>query len=220
MAPLDAYLSPQLQQALVGGAFVALGWIVARRESAARDEAQRLLRREDLQRALLAEIRAHVFTLERQTPDAAEAERLIALARAGRLEPSPPRQANDRIYAAVIGDINILPRSVIDPIVLYYRLLAVMMSLAEDMQRAPQKAAARRGGMMADYLLLTSEARDAGLRAIAALTESLPKPALEVDADTVERLRRDLPGELAAMRADLERDPRRINSRSADPRGR
>ncbi|WP_022706685.1 hypothetical protein [Paracoccus zeaxanthinifaciens] len=121
--PLDLWLSPQLQQALVAGAFLALGWQVVAFQNRRRDDRLRAKREEDLQRALLAEIRAHVVSLEQQTPEPEDAAILIERVASGDLLPTVPQHSNDRIFAAVIDEIHILPAPVIDPIVIYYRLL-------------------------------------------------------------------------------------------------
>ncbi|TJZ93762.1 hypothetical protein FA743_00350 [Paracoccus gahaiensis] len=225
MPPLDALLSPQLQQAVVTGLFVAIGWIVVAAQTRRRDAALRRARETDLQRALLAEIRAHVFALEQQTPSPEDAEALIARIRSGDFVPTLPQQANDRIFGAVIADIHILPAPVIDPIVLYYRLLSIMGALATDLRRIARHDGERAAQMMADYLSLMDETRDYGIQAIRVLTECLRGGAEAVDqmldedeAQAIAQLARQLPEELARMRDRLA--AREVSSRSSDPRGR
>lgn len=225
MPPLDAHLSPQLQQAVVTGLFVAIGWIVVASQTRRRDAALRRAREADLQRALLAEIRAHVFALEQQTPSAEDAETLIARIRSGDFVPTLPQQANDRIFGAVIADIHILPAPVIDPIVLYYRLLSIMGALATDLRRIARSDGGRAAQMMADYLSLMNETRDSGIQAIRVLTECLRGGAEAVDrmldedeAQAIAQLARHLPDDLARMRDRLA--ARDVSSRSSDPRGR
>lgn len=225
MAPLDAHLSPQLQQAVVTGLFVAIGWIVVAAQTRRRDAALRRAREMDLQRALLAEIRAHVFALEQQTPTPEDAALLIARMATGDFVPTLPQHANDRIFGAVIADIHILPAPIIDPIVLYYRLLSIMGALATDLRRISRNDPPRAAQMMADYLSLMEETRDTGIQAIRALTESLQGGAEAVnrmlDADeaaSVAQMAQRLPAELAQMRDRLA--ARDVSSRSSDRRDR
>ncbi|RJL06744.1 hypothetical protein D3P06_02825 [Paracoccus aestuarii] len=220
MPGAEAWFSPQVLQAVVAGLFLATGWIVAAAQTRRRDAALRQSREDDLQRALLAEIRAHVFALEQQAPSPEDAQALIARIAAGRFVPSLPQQANDRIFAAVIADIHILPAPVIDPVVLYYRLLSIMGSLATDLRRIARHDGQRAAQMMADYLSLMDETRETGLHAMRVLTASLRGGAAEVermlDADeaaAAAAIAARLPGDLAALRD-------RLNSRSSDPRGR
>ncbi|TJZ87088.1 hypothetical protein [Paracoccus hibiscisoli] len=225
MAPLDAHLSPQLQQAVVTGLFVAIGWIVVAAQTRRRDAALRRARETDLQRALLAEIRAHVFALEQQTPTPEDAALLIARMATGDFVPTLPQHANDRIFGAVIADIHILPAPIIDPIVLYYRLLSIMGALATDLRRIARNDPPRAAQMMADYLSLMEETRDTGIQAIRVLTESLQGGAEAVnrmlDADetaSAAQMAQRLPAELAQMRDRLA--ARDVSSRSSDRRDR
>ncbi|WP_265499987.1 hypothetical protein [Paracoccus beibuensis] len=226
MAPLDAYLSPQLQQAVVTGLFVAVGWIVVAAQTRRRDAILRRTREGDIQRALLAEIRAHVFALEQQVPLPEDAETLIARIGTGDFVPTLPQHANDRIFSAVLTDIHILPAPVIDPIVLYYRLLSIMAALASDLREIAKTDGHRAAQMMADYLSLMEETRDTGLHAVRVLTECLRGGPVAVerildddDAAVLAQVAQHLPAELAEMRDRLTaRDG--VSSRSSDPRGR
>lgn len=225
MAPLDSWISPQLQQAVVTGLFVAIGWIVVAGQTRRRDAALRRGREADLQRALLAEIRAHVFALEQQTPSARDAAELVARIGSGDFVPTLPQHANDRIFGAVVADIHILPAPVIDPIVLYYRLLSIMGALATDLRRIARHDGGRAAQMMADYLSLMEETRDTGIQAIRVLTESLRGGADAVEqmldqdeATAAAQVARTLPDELAQMRDRLA--ARDVSNRSSDPRGR
>lgn len=225
MPPLDTWLSPQLQQAVITGLFVAIGWIVVASQTRRRDATLRRARETDLQRALLAEIRAHVFALEQQTPTPEDAAALIARIREGTFVPTLPQHANDRIFGAVIADIYILPAPVIDPVVLYYRLLSIMGALATDLRRIARSDGRRAAQMMADYLSLMEETRDTGIQAIRVLTESLRGGAEAVErmldedeAAAFAQIAQRLPLELAQMRDHLAAP--QISSRSSAPRGR
>ena len=212
--PLDLWMSPQLQQALVAGVFLAMGWQVAAFQNRRRDDRLRAKREEDLQRALLAEIRAHVVSLEQQTPDPEDAATLIARVASGDLMPTVPQHSNDRIFAAVIAEIHILPGPVIDPIVIYYRMLSIMEALAADLRRIARRDNDRAAQMMADYLSLMEETRDSGLHAMRVLTECLrggPAAVERMLAEDAREMRRQLADDLADLR---------VNTRSSDPRGR
>ncbi|WP_410217536.1 hypothetical protein [Paracoccus sp. (in: a-proteobacteria)] len=226
MPPLDDYLSPQLQQAVVTGLFVAVGWIVVAGQTRARDAALRRAREADLQRALLAEIRAHVFALEQQVPSPEDTVQLIARIRSGDFVPTLPQHANDRIFSAVIDDIHILPAPIIDPIVLYYRLLSIMGALATDLRQIAKDDGERAAQMMADYLSLMEETRDSGIQAIRVITECLRGGPAAVDrmldddeASALAQVAQRLPGELAEMRERLIARGG-SSSRSWDPKGR
>ena len=204
-----------LVTALVGGSVVAAGWFWTHALSRRRD---RLLRWEnigDIQRALLAEIRAHVVALEAQheagieVPDSISDEDYL---------PILPHDANDRIFRALIEDVHMLPEWAIDPVVRYYRLLAVRAALAQDIRNNAKEHPDRAALMFRDYLEINEETRDTGLEAMEILTASLkggPHPRrsrAEVAALRAEQaaaadryLKGSLPGELGELRAGLSK---------------
>lgn len=166
-------LNPTVVAALVAAVVAMLArpiddWLNRRRARALRSE-----RINDVQRALLAEIRAHVVALESQRlDDEATAALLQGLRDSGRF-PFIPAQANDRIFAAIIEEVHILPADVIDPVVTYYRQLSIMGSFAEAMQKQAEKDQPRAVEMFADYLELTESARESGQEALRLLMTSV-----------------------------------------------
>lgn len=209
MPPLDPYLSPQAQQAVIAGLFLAAGWWVVAFQNRWRDAKQRQERINDIQRALLAEIRAHVVSLEQQLAGG-EVDDLLRRMRSGDYLPVMPSGANDRIYRAIISEIHLLPAHSIDPVVIYYRLLSVMDSLAASIRSTARKTPGRAAEMFADYLALNAEALETGLDALEILTASLHggeaavREWLEEQARAeTNRITAELPLELAQMRARL-----------------
>lgn len=172
MTPLlDPYLSPQVQSAMIAGAFLALGWWVVAFQNRRRDA---MLRREkvmDLQRALLAEIRAHVVALERQV-EAGAFEVPEEISGDDHL-PILPHDANDRVFRAILPEVHVLPGWAIDPVVRYYRLLAVRAALAQDLREAVAVSPTRAARMLRHYLQLNAETLETGLDAMEVLTEGL-----------------------------------------------
>lgn len=161
--------------ALVGGGVVATGWFWTHALSRRRD---RILREEqvsDIQRALLAEIRAHVAALERQEDidSLAARDQLRDKLASGRHVPILPHEANDRIFRAMVEQVHLLPPNVIDPVVRYYRLLAVRVALAQDIRQSAPDHPKRAGDMLDHYISLTGETLQAGNMAMLFLGASL-----------------------------------------------
>ncbi|KGJ03039.1 hypothetical protein SAMN04487972_107132 [Paracoccus halophilus] len=211
MAPLDAYLAPQAQQAVIAGMFIAAGWWVVAFQNAWRDRRQRRSRVEDMQRALLAEVRAHVVSLERQLQEGSFDE-LLERVENGDATLVMQHGGNDRIFRAILTEIHLLPGSVIDPVVIYYRLIAVMDNMADSIRRTARNRPDQASEMMVDYILLNEEAREAGLDVLEILTASLQGGAAEIEAmlerqreEAGKTIRQNLPQELAQMRDDLNR---------------
>ena len=217
---LNDRVAAALVTALVGGGVVAAGWFWTHALSRRRDRQLREERVGDIQRALLAEIRAHVAALEGQTleePDAREA--MVARLVQGRHVPILPHDANDRIFRAIVEDVHILPEWAIDPVVRYYRLLAVRSALAQDIRANAKDQPERATEMFRDYLILNDETLATGRRVMIVLSAGLhggegAVQALLAAAERreTERIAATLPGELAQLREKLSKRP-------SDPKG-
>ncbi|MCQ0970323.1 hypothetical protein MLD63_07790 [Paracoccus sp. TK19116] len=206
--------------AIVGGSVVALGWIITHLLSRHRDRVLREERIGDIQRALLAEIRAHVAVLELQGPE----PRMLDMDRVGDADYLPilPHDANDRIFRAIVEQVHMLPQWAIDPVVRYYRLIAVRAALAQDIRSTTKDYPKRAAQMFRDYLGINEEAKETGLEAVEILTASVRGgPSLKGSRREVERvlderaremgmfLSASLPDQLAELRTGL-------NMRSSD----
>lgn len=164
----DTPLDPRVAQALIAGAFVALGWLVNGQANRRRDAALRTERVRDVQRALFAEIRAYLAALKSLdlTMYGGEIERRI-LTEPGYF-PVIPTEKNDSIFKAIISDIHVLPRQVVDPVVLYYSQIEALHAIIADLraldvsQIGPQRAAA----IYRDYIRMKRTAIDLGEEAM------------------------------------------------------
>lgn len=181
-------LESRVVQALVAGIVVAVGWIVNggnNRREAARLRAEKL---RDYHRAIYAEIACYLDNLGSR--DALERYRDEIVSRMEADEsyvPFIPREQNDRIFQALVGEINILPRATIDPIVVYYNLLQALDALVEDMRSGSfsDLDQSRRVVMYRDYVDLKIQAFEDGhyaLRMIAAFADGGRDAAREEEA--------------------------------------
>lgn len=215
-APVDDWINPAVQGALVAAMVAVGGWIYNGRQNRRMAVQLRAERVGDLQRAILAEIRAHVVALEHQQLSFEENVALVERVRRGGYVPSIPAEANDRIFRAIIAEIHVLPARIIDPVVIYYRLLAVMAGMAADVQLLARKDPERAAEMLADYLALSEESLESGRYAMVLLTaqlnggESAVEALLEdASASEAARIAASLPAELTALQD-------RISKRSSD----
>lgn len=211
MPAFDDYLSPPAQHAFIAGLFIAAGWWVVAFQNRRRDAKLRAERVDDMQRALLAEVRAHVVALESQVQDGRH-DLLLAQLAEGNTGLVITHSGNDRIFRAVLPDIHLLPGAVIDPVVIYYRLVAVMDAMADSIRRVARNRPDSAAEMMLDYIQLNQEAREAGLDVLEMLTASLRGGTAEIDAmlqrqrdHVAQQIAATLPGELAALREGLNR---------------
>lgn len=215
-SPVDDWLNPAVQGALVAASVAVVGWIYNGRQNRRMAAQLRAERVEDLQRAILAEIRAHVVALEHQQLTFEESFALVERMRRGGFIPTIPTEANDRIFRAVIADIHVLPARVIDPVVIYYRLLAVMGAFAADIREQAQSDADRAADMLADYLSLTEEALESGRYAMTLLSAQLNGGSVAIDALLDGAEQREAARIASALPVELNEMRDRLNRRSSD----
>lgn len=175
MPPFDAYLSPQAQQAVIAGLFIAFGWWVVAAQNRKRDAALRAERVRDVQRALFAEIRAYLAALKRDdiaVYGAQIKERILA--QPGYF-PVIPTEHNDAVFRAIVGDIHVLPRDTVDPVVLYYSQLNAISAMIGDLRGLDvvKIGAERAAGMYHDYISMKLEALELGENALEAIRANI-----------------------------------------------
>ncbi|MRX50067.1 hypothetical protein GI374_06290 [Paracoccus sp. S-4012] len=168
---LDPYLSPQAQQAIIAGLFIAAGWWVVNRQNRRRDAALRAERVRDVQRALFAEIRAYVSALRREDLGSYGAEIARRIETEAGYFPTIPTESNDAIFRAIIGEIHVLPRDTIDPLVLYYSQLNAIGAAISDLRALdPDKVRPERAAQMyRDYIAFKRDAMARGEQALLAI---------------------------------------------------
>lgn len=175
MPPLDPYMAPQAQQAVIAGLFLAVGWWVVALQNRRRDAKLRADRVRDVQRALFAEIRAYLAALRRDNiAEYGETIRERIMNEAGYF-PVIPSEYNNAIFKAIVSEIHVLPRDTVDPIVLYYSQLNAISAMIEDLRDlrleviGPERAA----NMYRDYISMKLEAIELGDHALASIRANI-----------------------------------------------
>lgn len=175
MTPLDPYVSPQAQQAIIAGLFVAIGWWVVAFQNRRRAAELRAERVRDVQRALFAEIRAYLAVLRRDDVAAYGARIMERILNEPGYFPVIPTERNDAIFRAIVGEIHVLPRDTVDPVVLYYSQLNAIAAMIDDLRVldvakiGPERAA----GMYRDYISMKVEAIEMGDNALEAIRANI-----------------------------------------------
>lgn len=159
-------MDARLLQAMVAGLIIAMGWLTTAifgELEKARTKAERL---RDYHKAIYAEIRDALATLYSDGEADAQAEALVARMKADdTFVPFVAREQHDRVYSALIEEIEVLPRQTIDAIVAYYSLIGSVASMNEDLRGAryadlPQE---RRALIYEDYISMRRRAYQYGL---------------------------------------------------------
>jgi hypothetical protein len=139
------------------------------------DWRNRLERIRDIQTALQAEIRSHRETLE-EYGDAGFAEAMTRrLSEEAGYVPLVTRKGDAQIFAAIVSDIHILPASVIDPVVVYYRQWRSIGAFVEDLRSDAfgSLPPTRKVEAFKDYLDVGAYAVELADAALAAIAVSL-----------------------------------------------
>lgn len=175
MPPFDAYLSPQAQQAVIAGVFLAAGWWVVAYQNRRRDANLRAERVRDVQRALFAEIRAYLAALQRDDVGAYGAQIMDRILTEPGYFPVIPTERNDAIFRAITAEIHVLPRDTVDPIVLYYSQLNAISAMIADLREldVARIGADRAASMYRDYISMKVEALELGGTALEAIRANI-----------------------------------------------
>ncbi|WP_121064198.1 hypothetical protein [Chachezhania antarctica] len=167
LMPLD-WRQVRVQQAAIAAVVVAAGWFAA---FLLREFSQQLGRSErlrDVHRALKAEI-GHYMGALRSVEYLTEVrnEMLDQMEGPEGFIPFVPRERNDTVFQSIVGELHILPRSSIEPVVAYYSQLAALDTLIDDMRGEGFKALTprRRAQIYSDYINLKAAALDYGTHA-------------------------------------------------------
>ncbi|SHE48758.1 hypothetical protein SAMN05444273_101564 [Litoreibacter ascidiaceicola] len=185
MAVFDNIIDPRVQQAVVGGLFLAVGWVYNGHRNRLRERRRRLEKMQDVQTALIAEIDHYVVTLK-QFDLTATWQRIVgAMEDDDSYTPVVPSERNDTVFSALVAEIHLLPEEVIQPVVGYYNQVfavdAIIDDLRSDLFREMDQV--QRIGMYTDYIALKQEALARGERALRALRVSTgrePNPSSRV----------------------------------------
>lgn len=178
MSGTGAYagLDPRIWQAIIGGAFLAAGWIYNGALNRARDRRRRLEKVRDVQTALLAEIRHYVDALELFDLMTSWSRIVSAMEEDNKYVPVVPSEKNDTVFHALIEDIHVLPDPVIQPVVRYYNQVFAIDAIIEDLRSElfrKEMDQVQRVAMYTDYIGLKQQALVLGRAAISELRESL-----------------------------------------------
>lgn len=133
----------------------------------------------DIEKALRAEIEAHLHQLRRfdlvEDRDATAARIVKAGEGAGRFVPLLPRERHDTIFQALVGQIHLLSTDTVRPVTLYYNQVVMVAELADTIRSAAyaELPADRRVNVYRDFIAMKLIAMEFATRAVTALSEDI-----------------------------------------------
>lgn len=215
-------LAPQPLSAMIAGGVVALGWLFTHWQNRRRDAALRAERVRDVQGALYAEIRVHVATLKGQNLSRYGADIEALILKGDGFFPVIPTEQNDRLFAAIVEEIHVLPFRVVDPVVQYYSQLGTIGAMIADLRAldlakvGPDRAAR----MYRHYIEMKLEAIDLGEEAMAFLLAHLTGGAEAVAELSDSRQKARLAESRAGVTSWIEAEKARLSAANNPASGR
>ena len=159
--PFLSRLETGIQQAMIAGLVIAVGWLttaIFAELAKARSRAERL---RDYHKAIYAEIGNTLESLWDVDETQVYVDQIVKrMQEEAGYVPFIPREQHDHVYDAVITEIDVLPRQTIDAIVAYYSLIKSVSAMAEDMRGETFRTLARdrRLAMYSDYVGMRKQA--------------------------------------------------------------
>ena len=170
-----AWIGPAIVAAFISGLVSLLVVQLNFRQSRKSERLRRAEKIRDFQIALRAEIRSELSNLSSYDVQALLADVRSRYNDEAGYSVSVPRLTKHLIFQAIVGEIHILPDSVIDPVVLYARQRQAVESLVDDMREQSFRDLSkdRQLAVYEDYLRMGETWRDLAAQAGAALNEQL-----------------------------------------------
>ena len=172
---MNTWLGPALIAAVISSLVTAVGWLVNYRTSLGLEKERRLEKVRDFQIALRAEIRSELHHLNEENLSAYLKAVEDKYAQSKAYSAFTPRLARHAVYESLIGQIHILPESVIDPIILYARQRELLDQFAADMrsERFERLGQDRQLEMCRDYIAASRYLRQLAQDALSSVDASL-----------------------------------------------
>lgn len=158
-------LDGRVWQALVAGLVIAVGWLTTAIFAELGKLRERNEKTRDVHRAIFSEIGNFLANIWDADALEAEAETILTRMRDDdSFVPFIPKERNDAVFNTLVGDIHILPRQTIDPVVSFYSQIHAISAMAEDMRGEvfPELAQDRRIAMYSDYIEMKKQAFSMG----------------------------------------------------------
>lgn len=173
-------LGSGIWQAIIAGAFVAVGWLttaIFAELSKSKLKAEKL---RDYHKALFAEIRDVLAAYNGEDQAEASAQAIVE-----RMQQEPdfvpfiPREVHDRVFNKLVENIEVLPRQTIDAIIAFYSQIGSVGALADDMrgERFSSLEQPRRIAIYQDYIAMRRNAFALGTYALRLIKEYSDKGA-------------------------------------------
>jgi hypothetical protein len=184
---MDAWIGSAVVAVVISSLVTVVGWFMSIRHERVRENERRVERIEDIQAALLADIRStsHRFVQIDLDRHLEQVVALISRVPPGQsFTPFVPREPGSLLWPSIAQEVQILPNAVIDPVVLFFSQLESVRYFVDDL-RSEEFAALepeRKINMFQDYVRMMKYLVLLAGDAEAALAHSLGLPLVSSSA--------------------------------------
>jgi len=154
---VEAWIGSAVVAVVISSLVTIAGWYATHRSERMLEVARRQERIQDIQTALLADIRSTAHRFQFADPDRRLAEVLMLIESAPddpSYAPFVPREPGSLLWPSIAQEVHILPTEVIDTVVLFFSQLETIRYFVDDL-RSEQYARlepARKLAMLQDYV--------------------------------------------------------------------
>ena len=180
---MEGWIGSAVVAVVISSLVTVIGWYITLRHERTREAERRRERIEDIQTALLADIRSTIHRFQAANPDRNLGGVVPFVESAAGdlgLTPFVPREPGSLLWSSIAQEVHILPNDVIDPVVLFFSQLETIRYFVDDL-RSDQFASldrTRKIAMPQDYIgmakylvLLADEAESALARSLGIPTQ-------------------------------------------------
>ena len=154
---MEAWIGSAVVAVVISSLVTILGWYATHRSERMLEVARRQERIQDIQTALLADIRSTSYRFEVVDSDR-HLEEVVSLIESAPDDrpytPFVPREPGSLLWPSIVQEVHILPNEVIDPVILFFSQLETIRNFVEDMRsdRFVMLEPARKAAMYRDYV--------------------------------------------------------------------
>ena len=172
---MEAWIGSAVVAVVISSAVTVFGWFIALRHERVRESERRQERIEDIQTALLADIRSSSHRFSETDLDLHLREIVEKIRASSDYTPFVPREPGSLLWASTATEVHILPTEVIDAVVIYYSQLETVRLFADDLrtERYDTLATDRKTAMYHDYISMAKYLVDLADEAERVLAHSL-----------------------------------------------
>jgi hypothetical protein len=177
---MEAWIGSAVVAVVISSLVTIAGWYATHRSERMLEAARRQERIQDIQTALLADIRSTNHRFQEVDLDTHLEQVTALIEKSDGFTPFVPGEPGSLLWTSIVPEVHILPNEVIDPVVLFFSQLESIRQFVEDLrsERFEHLESSRKVLMFQDYVRMMKYLVQLGNDAERTLSRSLEAAAL------------------------------------------